>query len=223
MGRLQTWGAAARRSPALWVGVAVAGAGAGRRRCRAGHAQRSADRPQPVDLDPRRRPRGLRPVRARAGEPVPDAAARACPPPGVSQGPSTRAYPSVVARALGLTMTVRPTNCKLTGDQLAISGAVADAADNTARDGQCPLPPQQARNLERRARRGGPGPRTRRGWSCCRTGPTTSTSPAASSTNSSASWASASALGTNCVVNGTVTPQVAAELVQCPHQPGQSH
>ena len=44
-------------------------------------------------------------------------------------------------------MTVRPTNCHLTGDQLAISGAVADAADNTARDGQCPVPPQQARNL----------------------------------------------------------------------------
>jgi hypothetical protein len=44
-------------------------------------------------------------------------------------------------------MTVRPTNCALTGDQLAISGAVADAADNTARDGQCPVPSQQARNL----------------------------------------------------------------------------
>ena len=44
-------------------------------------------------------------------------------------------------------MTVRPTNCRLTGDQLAISGAVADGADNTARDGQCPVPPQQARNL----------------------------------------------------------------------------
>ena len=65
----------------------------------------------------------------------------------VSQGPSTAAYPSLVAHALGLTMTVRPTNCHLTGDQLAISGAVADPADNTSRDGQCPVPPQQARNL----------------------------------------------------------------------------
>ena len=45
----------------------------------------------------------------------------------ISQGPSTAAYPSLVAHALGLTMTVRPTNCHLTGDQLAISGAVADA------------------------------------------------------------------------------------------------
>ncbi len=44
-------------------------------------------------------------------------------------------------------MTVRPTNCHLTGDQLAISGAVADGSDNTSRDGQCPVPPQQARNL----------------------------------------------------------------------------
>ncbi len=44
-------------------------------------------------------------------------------------------------------MTVRPTNCHLVGDQLAISGAVADPADNTARDGQCPDPPQPARNL----------------------------------------------------------------------------
>jgi hypothetical protein len=52
-----------------------------------------------------------------------------------------------VADALGLTMSVRPTSCTLTGDQLAISGAVADAADNTARDGQCPHPAQQARNL----------------------------------------------------------------------------
>jgi hypothetical protein len=65
----------------------------------------------------------------------------------VSQGPSTRAYPSLVAHALGLTMSVRPTNCHLVGDQLAISGAVADATDNTARDTQCLRPPHQTRNL----------------------------------------------------------------------------
>ena len=53
----------------------------------------------------------------------------------------------MVAADLGLTMTVRTTNCHLTGDQLSISGAVADGADNTSRDGQCPVPPQQARNL----------------------------------------------------------------------------
>ena len=44
-------------------------------------------------------------------------------------------------------MRVRPTNCHLVGDQLSISGAVADAADNTARDTQCPRPPQLTRNL----------------------------------------------------------------------------
>ena len=65
----------------------------------------------------------------------------------VSQGPSTRAYPSMVADSFGLTMTVRPTNCDLTGDQLSISGAVAAGVDNTTRDGQCPTPPRQARNL----------------------------------------------------------------------------
>jgi hypothetical protein len=66
----------------------------------------------------------------------------------VSQGPSPLAYPSAVAAHFGLTMSVRPTNCKLIGDQLAISGAVADPADNTARDGQCLVPPRQARNLD---------------------------------------------------------------------------
>ena len=69
------------------------------------------------------------------------------PPRDVSQGPSTDAYPSAVAASLRLTMTVRPTNCDLTGDQLAISGAVADPADNTGLDGQCLHPPQRARNL----------------------------------------------------------------------------
>jgi hypothetical protein len=65
----------------------------------------------------------------------------------LSQGPSTQAYPSLVTHALGLTMRVRPTNCRLVGDQLSISGAVADAADNTARDTQCLRPPQLTRNL----------------------------------------------------------------------------
>ncbi len=65
----------------------------------------------------------------------------------VSQGPSLEAYPSLLSHHLGLTMTVRPSNCVLDGDQLSISGAVADPTDNTSRDGQCPQPPQQARNL----------------------------------------------------------------------------
>ena len=65
----------------------------------------------------------------------------------VSQGPATLAYPSLVAGDLGLTMSVRGSNCRLTGDQLSISGAVADGADNTSRDGQCPVPPRPARDL----------------------------------------------------------------------------
>jgi hypothetical protein len=64
-----------------------------------------------------------------------------------SEGPSVLAYPILVTRGLGLSMSVRPTNCALSGDQLAISGAVADPADDTRRDTQCPVPPRQARNL----------------------------------------------------------------------------
>ena len=47
----------------------------------------------------------------------------------VSQGPSSQAWPSLVQEALKLTMSVRPTNCALSGDQLAISGAQASAKD----------------------------------------------------------------------------------------------
>jgi hypothetical protein len=70
------------------------------------------------------------------------------PPGAVSQGPSTQAYPSLIAHDLRLDMTVRAMNCDLVGDQLAISGAVADPADNRALDGQCPRPPRPARNLD---------------------------------------------------------------------------
>jgi hypothetical protein len=64
----------------------------------------------------------------------------------VSQGPAAHAYPSTVAAHFGLTMTVRAGNCRLVGDQLAISGAVATPADNTQPSGQCL--PQQIRNLD---------------------------------------------------------------------------
>jgi hypothetical protein len=64
----------------------------------------------------------------------------------VSQGPSPSAWPSLVNRSLGDSMDVRQSNCSLTGDQLAISGAQAaavDAADrpqtpSTAVNYQCP-------------------------------------------------------------------------------------
>jgi hypothetical protein len=147
MGRLQSWLDAVRRSPVPWAvgaGVVVAALVAGG----VVLATRSTTPPAPSPAQS---------VRAVAlGDSVPYGHGLANPyltpqiglPSGdVSQGPSTLAYPSLVAADLGLTMTVRPTNCHLEGDQLAISGAVADAADNTARDGQCPTPPQQARNL----------------------------------------------------------------------------
>ena len=64
----------------------------------------------------------------------------------VSQGPSPSAWPSLVSRSLGDSMTVRQSNCNLSGDQLAISGALAagiDAANrpqtpSTAVNYQCP-------------------------------------------------------------------------------------
>jgi hypothetical protein len=149
MGRLQTWGAAARHSRKAQVTAAVVAVA-----LVAGSivlVTRSAPPPSV--------PSPSRPVPTRAvalGDSVPYGHGLAnpyltpqigLPTASVSQGPSTQAYPSLVAGALGLAMTVRASNCELTGDQLAISGAVADGADNTSRDGQCPKPPQQARNL----------------------------------------------------------------------------
>ncbi len=67
------------------------------------------------------------------------------PPLAVSQGPSLQAWPSLVQDSLNLTMSVRPTNCTLMGDQLAISGANASSKDTsttppspTALNYQCP-------------------------------------------------------------------------------------
>src|ERR1700722_2138743 len=139
MGRLQTWGAAARRSRLLQVAAAVVVLAL------VGGSivlvTRSAG-PPAVPSTP------VPPPSTRAvalGDSVPYGHGLAnpyltpqigFPPNALSQGPSTEAYPTLVARDLGLTMTVRPTNCHLTGDQLAISGAVADSSDNTSRDGQ---------------------------------------------------------------------------------------
>lgn len=149
MGRLQTWGGVARRSrafQAVVVVVVLALVAGGVVLATRSHA------PAPVAT-----PAPERSTRAVAlGDSVPYGHGLAnpyltpqigLPTNAVSQGPSTQAYPTLVAKDLGLTMAVRPTNCHLTGDQLAISGAVADPSDNTSRDGQCPVPPQQARNL----------------------------------------------------------------------------
>ena len=149
MGRLQTWGAAARHSRPFQVVAAVVVVA-----LVAGGVVLATRSTAPAPSPP---PKPAPSTRAVAlGDSVPYGHGLANPyltpqiglPTGaVSQGPSTQAYPSLVAADFGLTMTVRPTNCHLIGDQLAISGAVADGADNTSRDGQCPAPPQQARNL----------------------------------------------------------------------------
>ena len=147
MGRLQTWGDAARHSRVFQVvaAIVVVALVAG--------AVVVATRSSPPAPTPAPK------VSHRAvalGDSVPYGHGLAnpyltpqigLPPRAVSQGPSSRAYPSLVADDLGLTMSVRGTNCDLTGDQLSISGAVADGADNTTRDGQCLVPPRQARDL----------------------------------------------------------------------------
>jgi hypothetical protein len=149
MGRLQTWGAAARRSRGFKAVVAVVVLA-----LVAGGVVLATRSRTPA---PTVAPSPTTSTRAVAlGDSVPYGHGLANPyltpqiglPAGaVSQGPSLQAYPTLVAKDLGLTMTVRATNCHLTGDQLAISGAVADASDNTSRDGQCPVPPHEARNL----------------------------------------------------------------------------
>ncbi|HWD54440.1 MAG TPA: hypothetical protein VG346_04920 [Acidimicrobiales bacterium] len=146
MGRLQSWVGSLRRSPIPWVvaGVVLIAAVAG------GVVIVTRNTTPPT-------PHPAQSTRAVAlGDSVPYGHGLANPYPSpqpglpsgdVSQGPSTLAYPSLVSSDLGLTMTVRSTNCQLVGDQLAISGAVADPADNTQRDGQCRHPARQARNL----------------------------------------------------------------------------
>ncbi len=144
MERLRAWGAALRRSP--WRGLAVV-------------AVAGALVAGGVVLATRRGPAPPSPpasVRAVAfGDSVPYGHGLANPyltpqiglPSGdVSQGPSALAYPSTVAAHFGLATTVRATNCRLVGDQLAISGAVASAADHPEPSGQCL--PQQNRNLD---------------------------------------------------------------------------
>ena len=175
-----------------------------------------AGRPRPspapgTRLDPSRRPRGLGPLWARTGQPLPDTPDRAAAELRSPRGRPHEAYPSQVAADFGLTMTVRTTNCHLTGDQLSISGAVADGIDNTTRDGQCPVPPQQARNLADELAAADLVRHPAR-WSCSRTGRTTSTSAPVSNTSSPASSGVGIGLGNSCVANGSVTPASGGRL-----------
>ena len=143
MGALRAWVASIRRSP--WRGLAVvAVAGA-----LVAGAIVLATRPGPAPPPPAS-------VRAVAlGDSVPYGHGLSnpyltpqigLPVRDISQGASALAYPSTVAAHLGLTMRVRPDNCDLIGDQLAISGAVANRADGTEPSGQCL--PQRGRNLD---------------------------------------------------------------------------
>ena len=206
MGRLRAWGAAIRRNP--WRGLAVVAlAGA----LVAGVvlvASHSGPSPSP--------PATLRAVAL--GDSVPYGHGLAnpyltpqigLPKSDVSQGPSALAYPSTVAAHFGLTLTVRPTNCRLVGDQLAISGAVASAADNTEPSGQCL--PQQNRMLDNEIAASG---LTQHGARLVmlQDGADDIHFGECLEYELARVLGTGIGLGTNCVDNGTVTPAIAADL-----------
>jgi hypothetical protein len=211
MGRLQSWVDAVRRSPLPWAAAGVvliaAVVGGVLLATRASHP---SSPPSPAQS-----------VRAVAlGDSVPYGHGLAnpyltpqigLPSSDVSQGPSALAYPSLVAAKLGLTMTVRPTNCHLEGDQLAISGAVADAADNTARDGQCPTPPQQARNLSDEIAASGLSEHPAR-LVLLQDGADDIQFADCLENQLARIMTVNLGLGTDCIVNGAVTPALATEL-----------
>lgn len=208
MGRLRTWGEAARRSPLIGLGIVVV-VGA----LVAGGVL-LATRPSPP-------PQPQASTRAVAlGDSVPYGHGLAnpyvTPRPGlpsrdVSQGPSRDAYPSLVAHALGLSMTVRATNCDLTGDQLAISGAVADPADDTNRDTQCPVPPQQARSLSTELAHADLAQHPAR-LVLLQAGADDIDFGDCLEYQLARVLSAGIGLGTQCVANGSVTPTVAAKL-----------
>jgi hypothetical protein len=213
MGRLQTWGTAARRSRGVQVTAAVVVVA-----LVAGGVVLATRSSPPA---PTTAPSPARSTRAVAlGDSVPYGHGLANPyltpqiglPAGaLSQGPSTQAYPTLVARALGLTMTVRPTNCHLTGDQLAISGAVADGNDNTSRDGQCPVPPQQARNLGDELAATGLVQHPAR-LVLLQDGADDIDFSACLEYQLARVFGIGIGLGNSCVANGSVTPKIAADL-----------
>ncbi len=205
MGRLRAWGAAIRRSP--WRGLAVVAlAGA-----LVAGVVLVATHPGPSPSPPVT-------VRAVAlGDSVPYGHGLANPYPtpqmglpksDVSQGPSALAYPSAVAAHFGLTMTVRPTNCQLVGDQLAISGAVASAADNTEPSGQCP---PQHRVLGTEIAASGLTKHTAR-LVMLQDGADDIHFGGCLEYELARVLGTGIGLGTNCLDNGAVTPAVAADL-----------
>lgn len=206
MGRLRAGGAAIRRSPWRSVAVvAVAGALVAGVVLVATH---SGPAPSP--------PPSVRAVAL--GDSVPYGHGLAnpyltpqigLPADAVSQGPSALAYPSTVAAHFGLTMTVRPTNCRLDGDQLAISGAVASAADNTQPSGQCI--PQQNRNLDDEIAASGLTAHKAR-LVMLQDGADDIHFGECLEYELARVLGTGIGIGTNCVANGTVTPAIAADL-----------
>jgi hypothetical protein len=132
----------------------------------------------------------------------------------VSQGPSTLAYPSAVAAHFRLTMTVRPTNCRLVGDQLAISGAVANTADSTEPSSQCL--PEQNRTLSTEI--AASGLKAHRGRLVLLQDGADDIHFSACLEYELAQVLGASlGLGTNCLSNGAVTPDISADLARVRH------
>ena len=127
----------------------------------------------------------------------------------VSQGPSTLAYPSTVARHFGLTLTVRPTNCRLVDDQLAVSGAVASAADSAEPSGQCL--PEQTRNLGNEIAAAGL-PQHPAKLVLLQDGADDIHVSECLEYELARALGVGLGLGTDCLTNGTVTPEVATEL-----------
>jgi hypothetical protein len=208
MGRLETWTAAVRRSPVRGLAILVV-VGA-----LAATGVLLATRPgQPPSPQVSTRAVAL-------GDSVPYGHGLAnpyvTPRPGLpagalSQPPASVAYPSLVAHALGLTMTIRPTNCDLTGDQLAISGAVANPADDTNRDTQCPVPPQQARSLSTELAAAGLSQHPAR-LVLLQAGADDIDFGNCLEYELARVLGAGIGLGTQCVANGSVTPAVAAKL-----------
>ena len=200
MGRLQTWGAAARRSrpcsgswppwwsspwspvASCWPPAVPAPSGTSRRRTST----------RAVALG------RLGPLRARAGQPLPDAPGRASRPPPCPRAPRRRPTRAWSPADLGLTMTVRPTNChadrRPARHQRGRGRRRRQHRPATASARSRPSRPATWATRSRRPT----WPSTRPAWSCCRTGPTTSTSHAAWST----SWPSA--LGRRASASGRV-------------------
>lgn len=58
--------------------------------------------------------------------------------PQTNDGPSSLAYPSIIARDLGLSMRLRSRGCLLSLDNLAVSGATSSSRTALAKDVDCP-------------------------------------------------------------------------------------